>query len=187
MKSLPVPWGLISLSVLPYFTKVKLSSCQHFLFCSILVSLHVSLSPLTLSSIVFALLTASTTTVAAGYGGVNCGKRKQEDKESADGKSSVRCGKTSNATIPSGGPSFKIYFDMEDTEGNVCDGSAWSVFTLPDNEQGKFKAKSIWGVSADELKKTRYLHLHRLMKVSLTECTSLNGKDRLPPKPGPHP
>lgn len=69
-------------------------------------------------------------------------------------------GKTSNATIPSGGPSFKIYFDMEDTEGSVCDGSALSVFTLPDNEQGKFKAKSSWGVGeegcpAAELKKKK--------------------------------
>lgn len=71
-------------------------------------------------------------------------------------------GKTSNATIPSGGPSFKIYFDMEDTEGSVCDGSALSVFTLPDNEQGKFKAKSSWGVveegcPAAELKKKKTL------------------------------
>lgn len=73
------------------------------------------------------------------------GSKKAGKVKSAHGKSSVRCGRTSNATIPSGGPSFKIYFDMEDTEGSVCDGSALSVFTLPDNEQGKFKAKSIWG------------------------------------------
>lgn len=71
------------------------------------------------------------------------GSKKAGKVKSAHGKSSARCGKTSNATIPSGGPSFKIYFDMEDTEGSVCDGSALSVFTLPDNEQGKFKAKSI--------------------------------------------
>lgn len=124
------------------------------------------------------------------------GSKKAGKVKSAHGKLSVRCGKTSNATIPSGGPSFKIYFDMEDTEGSVCDGSALSVFTLPDNEQGKFKAKSIWGVAcvvgggecpAAELKKTCYFHLHRLMKVRLTDCCSPTGKCTLAPKPGPHP
>lgn len=99
------------------------------------------------------------------------GSKKAGKVKSAHGKSSVRCGRTSNATNPSGGPSFKIYFDMEDTEGSVCDGSALSVFTLPDNEQGKFKAKSIWGgggvwvgevggggCPAAEIEKTCYFH-----------------------------
>lgn len=71
------------------------------------------------------------------------GSAKAGKVKSARRKSIVRCGKTSKATIPSGGPSFTIYFDMEDTEGSVCDGSALSVSSLPDNEQGKFKAKSI--------------------------------------------
>lgn len=74
------------------------------------------------------------------------GSAKAGKVKSAHGKSIIRGGKTSKATIPSGGPSFTIYFDMEDTEGSVCDGSALSVSSLPDNEQGKFKAKSIYGV-----------------------------------------
>lgn len=70
-------------------------------------------------------------------------KGRHEGRKSAHGKSIVRCGKTSKATIPSSEPSFTIYFDMEDTEGSVCDGSALSISSLTDNERGKYKAKSI--------------------------------------------
>lgn len=71
------------------------------------------------------------------------GSTKAGKVKSAHGKSIVGCGKTSKATIPSGGPSFTIYFDMEDTEGSVCDGSALSISSLADNERGKYEAKSI--------------------------------------------